>query len=84
MEVMKGSKGSYGWLVCGSSSSSLVSPYKHERVFLAQLPYMIANEDQISITLNDHIIAMCGIISTINMLRSMFIANFVHLTSSSP
>jgi len=84
MEVMKGSKGSYDWFVCGSSSSSLVSPYKHKRVFLAQLPYMTANQDQTSTTLNDHIIAMCGIVSTINMLRSMLIANFVHLTSSSP
>jgi len=55
-----------------------------QRGVLGQLPYMTANQDQTSTTLNDHIMAMCGILSTINMLRSMFIANFVHPTSSSP
>jgi hypothetical protein len=64
--------------------SSLVSPYKHKGVFLAQLPYMTANQDKKSTTLNDHIIAMCGILFTINMLRSMLTTNFLHPTSSSP
>jgi hypothetical protein len=84
MEVMKGFKESYGWFVCGSFGSSLVLPYKHKGVFLAQLPYMTTNQDKKSTTLNDHIIAMCGILSTVNMLRSMITANFVHPTSSSP
>jgi hypothetical protein len=83
MEVMKPSKGSYGSFVCGSFGSSLVSPYKHKGVFLAQLPYTTSNQNQTSTTLNDHIMTMCGILSTINMLRSMLIANFVHPTSSS-
>jgi hypothetical protein len=41
-------------------------PYKHKGVFLAQLP--LGTVDQTSTTLNNHIIAMCGILSTINML----------------
>ncbi len=58
-------------------------PYKHKGVFLAQLPLGTVDQDQTSTTLNNHIIAMCGLLSTINMLRSMLIANLVHPTSSS-
>jgi hypothetical protein len=58
-------------------------PYKHKGVFLAQLPLATVDQDQTNTTLNDHTIAMCGILSTINMLRSMLTADFVHPTSSS-
>jgi hypothetical protein len=58
-------------------------PYKHKRVFLAQLPLGTVDQDQTSTTSNNHIIAMCGILSTINMLRSMLTANFVHPTIAS-
>ncbi len=58
-------------------------PYKHKGVFLAQLPLGTVNKDQTSTTLNNHIIAMCSILSTINMLRSTLIVNLVHHTSSS-
>ncbi len=50
-------------------------PYKHKGVFLAQLPLKTVDQGQTSTTLHKHIIAMCGILSTINMLRSMLIAN---------
>jgi riboflavin synthase alpha subunit len=56
-------------------------PHKHKGVFLAQLPLPV-DQDQIS-TLHKHIITMCGILSTINMLRSMLTTNFIHTTSSS-
>jgi len=58
-------------------------PYKHKGVFLAQLPLRTVDQDQTRTTLNNHIIAMCGILSTINMLRSMLTPNLVHTTSSS-
>ncbi len=58
-------------------------PYEHKGVFLAQLPLRTVDQDQTSTTLHKHIIAMCGILSTINMLRSMLTANLVHPTSSS-
>jgi hypothetical protein len=58
-------------------------PYKHKGVFLAQLPLGTVDQDQTSTTSNNHIIAMCGILSTINMLRSMLTPNLVHPTSAS-
>jgi riboflavin synthase alpha subunit len=58
-------------------------PYEHKGVFLAQLPLKTVDQDQTSTKLNKHIIAMCGILSTINMLRSMLTTNLVHPTSSS-
>jgi len=58
-------------------------PYKHKGVFLAQLPLRTVDQDQTRTTLNKHIIAMCGNLSIINMLRSMLTANLVHPTSSS-
>ncbi len=58
-------------------------PYKYKWVFLAQLPLRTVDQDQTSTTLHKHIIATCGILSTINMLRSMFIANLVDPTISS-
>jgi hypothetical protein len=57
-------------------------PYKDKGVFPAQLPLATVDQDQTNKTLNDHIIPMCDILSTINMLRSMLIANFVHPTCS--
>jgi hypothetical protein len=39
-------------------------PYKHKGVFLAQLPLGTVDQDQTSTTLNNHIIAMCAILST--------------------
>jgi hypothetical protein len=44
-------------------------PYEHKGVFSAQLPLGIIDQDQTSTTLNNHRIAMCGILSTINMPR---------------
>jgi hypothetical protein len=58
-------------------------PYEHKRVFLAQLPLRTVDQDQTSTTLHEHIVATCGILSNINMLRSMLAANLVHPTSSS-
>jgi hypothetical protein len=58
-------------------------PYKHQGVVLAQLPLRAVDEDQTSTTINKHIIAMCGILSTTNMLRSMLTKNLVRPTSSS-
>ncbi len=58
-------------------------PYEHKGVFLAQLPLRTVDQHQTSTTLHKHIIAMCGILSTINMLRSMLTMNLVHPTSSS-
>ncbi len=56
--------------------------HKHKGVFLAQLPLPV-DQDQISTTLHKHIITMCGILSTINMLRSMLTTNLIHTTRSS-
>jgi hypothetical protein len=66
-----------------NDNTTKAMPHKHKGVFLTQLPHMTAYQDQTGTTLNDHITAMCEIHSTINMLRSMLNANFVHPTSSS-
>ncbi len=58
-------------------------PYKHKGVFLAQLPLGTVDQDQTSTTSNNHIIAMCDILSTIKKLRSMLTANLVHPISAS-
>ncbi len=44
-------------------------PNKDKGVFLAQLPLATVDQDQTNTRLNDHIIAMCATLSTINMIR---------------
>ncbi len=55
-----------------NDNTTKAMPYKDKGVFLTQLPLATVDQDQTNTRLNDHIIAMCATLSTINMKRCAY------------